>query len=312
MTTTTLSTTHSQAAHLTAMKVAMTMDSNAPAASISLSSPASASRSPPASPPRPILKRRSSSCQDPRDASPKSRCTESRSRSPSPTVSFSDVAVDLETGEQVPPSERSREQFVADAQSRKAAMLLEGFRQMELEMQEWRQKQKRDKKASTDGVDDDDDDDDDDDNDDLWEDESRWGCGTDDDDDDDDDSDSDEGSGDDDDKWDARIAKSYWMDGEEGAGASARNRYREGVETAVEVVEVEVEAAADDYVFSPIDDEFEIVFEAEGTSDDEGRDESLNDDEESEDEDDSSEDENEDEGGEDDEDMDLEGGCKLD
>lgn len=50
------------------------------------------------------------------------------------SVTFSDtLAVDMETGEFVPPAGRSREEFVAEVQSRKAQMLLEKFRSSDLE-----------------------------------------------------------------------------------------------------------------------------------------------------------------------------------
>ncbi|XXH04953.1 hypothetical protein Hte_011376 [Hypoxylon texense] len=104
-----------------------------------------------ASPPRPILKRKSSwdqttpskiRCMEEIEGVATTTTTHSSSSSSSSSVSFSatattavvvfsDVATDMETGEHVPPSSRSREDFVRAAGERRSVRMLEMFRARE-------------------------------------------------------------------------------------------------------------------------------------------------------------------------------------
>ncbi|KAI1777639.1 hypothetical protein F4818DRAFT_320356 [Hypoxylon cercidicola] len=221
---------------------------------------------------RPILKRRRPSQQDgtaTATAPAKARRLEAGG------VAFSDVAVDIETGERVAPSGRPRDDFVREAERRRAARLLDVFRSREEAFQLLKAEIEIEIEADV----------------------------------------SDEGESDDDD-----------------GGRSSSNDDDEEEEEEVEV-EVEwsgnVKSDGRGNAQGEIDadvgrvDEFEIVFEAEGTSDEEGgaddegsADDEWDDDDDDEYEDEEDEDEVEEEVVEDivedmDIDSDSDGGCKL-
>ncbi|KAI4870833.1 hypothetical protein F4820DRAFT_402086, partial [Hypoxylon rubiginosum] len=212
-------------------------------------------------PPRPILKRRSS--WD-RTTPAKIRCTE-QSSSASATaataaavavITFSDVAINMETGERVLPSSRSRAEFIQAAEERRSSHMLELFRAREEAIRAEIEAASRrgfgnyssDEEFFINGDDDG---------------EVSYSDGSDDDD--------DEGEEGEEEEVEVEWFGNVKFDGERGGEAAAA-------------------------VGGGDDDEFEIVFEAEETSDEEGHDGS---DEWDEDEDDE------------DEDMDTEGGCKL-
>ncbi|KAI0180217.1 hypothetical protein GGR52DRAFT_232620 [Hypoxylon sp. FL1284] len=193
------------------------------------------------------------------------------------SVAFSDVAVDLETGERVPPTSRSRAEFVADAEQQRSARMIALFRALHDD--------DNGRLAAELGGGDNDDDDDEEEEEEAEEEEIDGDSSSDSSDDDDDDDDDDEEE----------------EEGEEWGEWRGRREFEH------DRIVVDNDSRNFDGPNDEEGDEFEVVFEAEETSDEGQGDESADDD--------GSPDDESDEDGDDDENIVSnreQGSCKLD